>query len=131
MNEERLDPATATYVSLATFRRNGEEVRTPVWIAGDNERYYVFSEAKAGKVKRIRANGRARLAACDMRGNVTGQWREASARIVTDTTTIKHAYIALHAKYGWQMKVADFFSKLTGRYQQRAMLEIADLRSVT
>ena len=52
------DPAVESYVNLATFRRNGREVRTPVWIAGADCLYYVFSEGNAGKVKRIRANGR-------------------------------------------------------------------------
>ncbi len=33
----------------------------------DQDCYYVFSEGKAGKVKRIRANGKARLAACTSR----------------------------------------------------------------
>ncbi|MFP6629399.1 MAG: pyridoxamine 5'-phosphate oxidase family protein, partial [Myxococcota bacterium] len=48
----------APYVSLATFRRDGREVRTPVWVARDGEHLYIFSEAKAGKVKRIRATKR-------------------------------------------------------------------------
>ena len=66
------------YVSLATFRRNGREVRTPVWLAKVDVRYYLFSEGKAGKVKRIRANGRARLAACDLRGWMPGavSWKK-------------------------------------------------------
>ena len=32
MNDLPIDPATEQYVSLATFRRNGTEVRTPVWM---------------------------------------------------------------------------------------------------
>ncbi len=28
-----VDPATERYVSLAAYRRNGREVRTPVWLA--------------------------------------------------------------------------------------------------
>jgi len=31
---------------------------------------------------------------------------------------------ALRAKYGWQMRLVDFFSRLTGRYGRRAILEI-------
>ena len=118
------EPATARYANLATFRRNGREVRTPVWLAGAGERYYLFSEADAGKVKRIRANGRARLAACDMRGNLQSEWLEAKATLVTDAGTIADAYAALHNKYGWQMAVTDFFSKLTGRYGKRAIIAL-------
>jgi uncharacterized protein len=57
------DPAKAKYVSLATYRRNGVEVRTPVWIARAADRYYIFSAGDAGKVKRIRATPRVRMAA--------------------------------------------------------------------
>jgi len=69
-----LDPAIERYVSVATYRRSGEEVCTPVWLAKVDANYYLFSEGKAGKVKRIRANGRARIAACDLRGRVSSGW---------------------------------------------------------
>ena len=118
------DPATEQYVSLATFRRNGREVRTPVWIAELESRYYLFSEGEAGKVKRIRANGRARLAACTFRGRVKSDWLEANARIVSEPDVVENAYARLRRKYGWSMKVGDFFSKLSGRYEKRAIIEV-------
>lgn len=118
------DPADEHYVSLATFRRNGREVRTPVWLAELDGRYYLFSENKAGKVKRIRANARARLAACDMRGRIKSEWLNANARLVTDIELIERVYTALREKYGLTMKVTDFFSKLTGRYGKRAIIEL-------
>jgi hypothetical protein len=37
------------YISLATFRRSGREVATPVWFAARNGKLYVFSEGTAGK----------------------------------------------------------------------------------
>ena len=124
MSERPFEPATERYVSLATFRRDGREVRTPVWIAADGGRCYAFSEGDAGKVKRIRANGRARLAACNFRGTVSGEWLDGRGRIVTEPETIERAYAALRRKYGWQMRTADFFSSLSGRYAKRAILEI-------
>ena len=119
-----IDPSTESYVSLASFRRDGREVRTPVWIAGAEGRLYVFSEGSAGKVKRIRNHGRVRLAACNLRGVVSGEWLEGRARVVREPEIVERAYRALHRKYGWQMKVADFFSRLSGRYAKRAILEI-------
>jgi len=118
------DVERAPYVSLATFRRTGREVRTPVWIAGEGLRHYVFSEGTAGKVKRIRANGRARIACCDVRGKVSSDWIDARARILREPEAIERAYAALRRKYGWRMGVADVFSRLTGRYARRALLEI-------
>jgi PPOX class probable F420-dependent enzyme len=120
----RTDPAGDRYVCLATFRRDGREVRTPVWIAGEGRRCWVFSEARAGKVKRIRANGRARIAACDYRGRVLGGWLDARARILRDPAEIAEAYAALRRKYGWQMRAADRLAKLAGRYDRRALLEL-------
>ena len=118
------DPALERYVSLATYRRNGQEVCTPVWLAEVDANYYLFSEGKAGKVKRIRANGRARLAACDLRGKINSGWLDAQGRIVEEVELINHAYVALRRKYGWQMKTGDLLSRLTGRYHKRAIIEI-------
>ena len=112
------------YVSLATFRRDGREVRTPVWFAARDGRLYVFSEATAGKVKRLRNFPRVRLAPCSVRGRVHGEWIEGTGRRIDDAGRIAAAYEALHRKYGWRMSVADFFSRLTGRIDRRAMLEI-------
>jgi uncharacterized protein len=71
------------YISLETFRRSGVGVKTPIWFAaGPDGVLYVYTLAQAGKAKRVRANGRARIAACDVRGRVTGDWFDASARVV-------------------------------------------------
>jgi len=119
------DPGRERYVSLATFRRNGEEVATPVWIVQSGERYYVFSAGDAGKVKRIRNDSRVRLAVCDIRGNVKSDWIAAEARIVTDPAVIAPAQRAMRKKYGIQMLLADAGAKLTGRFGKRVYLEIA------
>ena len=116
------DLVRAQYVSLATFRRTGAEVRTPVWLAGEGATFYAFSEGAAGKVKRIRANGRARMAACTFGGRVTSGWVDARARILKEPHEISSAYRALYRKYGWRVGIADAFSKLTGRYGRRAVL---------
>ena len=124
MNEWPFDPAQVRYVSLATYRRNGKEVRTPVWIAQSNKHYYVFSEGTSWKVKRIRANGKVRLAACNSRGDVNSEWLEAQARVVEHGDSVGHAYTALRDKYGWQMKIVDAISKMTGKYAKRAIIEL-------
>ena len=114
----------ASYVSLATFRRNGRAVETPVWVAAANGRLYVFSEAKAGKVKRLRNDPRVRLAPCGVRGRVLGPWVEGSARVVSEPDIEARAYAALRRKYGWQMRLTDLGSWLAGRIGGRAVLEI-------
>ncbi len=124
MSSHRFDPARETYVSLVTVRRDGREVRTPVWIAEADGRYYVFSEGDAGKVKRIRATKRVRLAACNYRGVVRGEWIDGLGRVVKERDVIEQAHASLRRKYGWRMKIGDVLSKLSGRYDKRAFLEI-------
>ena len=108
------DPGAERYVSLATYRRNGKAVLTPVWLARNDDCFYLFSESRAGKVKRIRANPAVRLAAYGPTGKVTSDWLEAEARVVTDARLIDAALLALRKKYGWQMVITTFFSKLFG-----------------
>jgi PPOX class probable F420-dependent enzyme len=112
------------YVNLATFRKNGVAVETPVWFAEHDGSLYVFTAGDSGKVKRLRRSSRARLAPCDIRGRVRGDWRDAKARVVDDPAVLAAAYRALHRKYGFQMWLADFLSRLSGRIHRRAMIEI-------
>jgi len=121
-----MDPLeNARYVSLRTFRRSGVPVDTPVWFArGNNRAYYVFSAANAGKVKRLRLSSHAQMAACDMRGGSLGEWQDCKAYLTEDAAEIAGALRALRAKYGWQMMLTDFLSRLSGRYHQRAYIRI-------
>jgi PPOX class probable F420-dependent enzyme len=123
------------YLSLRTFRKSGSAVDTPVWFAStDDQTHYLFSAANAGKVKRIRNgaihkgaihNGaKAQIASCDMRGSSLGTWEDCSAALVVDDKEIKLAYQRLTAKYGWQMRMLDFFSSLSGRIHHRQVIRL-------
>ena len=114
----------ARYLCLATFRRSGVAVETPVWFAPHQGRLYVFSEATAGKVKRLRNDPRARVAPCNVSGRRRGEWIEARASRVESVDVEATAYRALRAKYGWQMRTVDAFSRLAGRIDGRAILAI-------
>ena len=112
------------YLALATFRKSGAEVATPVWFAAAGGTLYVCSAGDAGKVKRLRQSARARVAPSDARGRVQGAWRDATARLVTEPAAIERAHAALRAKYGWQVWLADVLSRLTGRIGRRAWIAI-------
>jgi hypothetical protein len=81
--------ANQQYLNLGSYKRDGTPVQTPVWFAEDDGTLYIYTLANAGKVKRIRRNLRVRIAPCTMRGNVTGQWGEAKAHIVTVSLCIR------------------------------------------
>ncbi len=67
---------------LVTFRRSGEPVQTPVWFGLAGGKVYARSEARVGKVKRIRATPRVLVAPCDNRGKPKGPAAEGRARIL-------------------------------------------------
>jgi len=79
------------YISLETFKKSGEGVKTPVWFAadpsrdlgGDGARLYIYTIGNAGKVKRIRNNGRVKIAPCTIKGEPLGEPVDAEAEIVT------------------------------------------------
>ena len=70
------------YISLATFRKNGNAVYTPVWFAEENGRLYVMTASKMGKTKRLRNNPKVKIAPCTMRGKITGPEFSATARML-------------------------------------------------
>ena len=113
-----------SYLNLATFRRAGRAVETPVWFAERDGKLYVFTEAAAGKVKRLRNDDRIRVAPCNVRGKLRGEWIEGRGRRVDDPAVVERAYEALLAKYGLQMRISNFFSRLSGRIDKRAILEL-------
>ncbi len=114
----------ARYFSLATFRKSGAMVATPVWFAEDAGVYYVFSARDAGKVKRLRVGDTARVAPCDVRGALTGDWLNATAKLLEDGAEVQRAQHALTRKYGWQMRLTDFLAKLSGRFYKRAYIGV-------
>ena len=58
----------AKYISLTTFRADGSPVATPVWQVRVGDTLRVLTDPASGKVRRLRANPRAQVAVCDMRG---------------------------------------------------------------
>jgi PPOX class probable F420-dependent enzyme len=102
------------YLNIETFRKSGQGVRTPVWFAGEPEdgppeKLYVYSTADSGKAKRIRNNGRVRVAPCDVRGKLVGEWIDARAEIVTGADA-EHGMQLLNKKYMPWKQLLDFFS---------------------
>jgi len=63
--------ADEKYVSITTYRKNGDAVSSPVWIAPLSDGTAGFTtEDGSGKVKRIRNNPQVTLQACSVRGAV-------------------------------------------------------------
>jgi PPOX class probable F420-dependent enzyme len=87
------------YLNLTTFRRAGAAVGTPVWFVRLEDTVYIYTDATAGKVKRIRNNPQVQMAVCTMLGRVIGPTVTGVARIVTDPQEQARAKVALDGKY--------------------------------
>ena len=113
------------YVNLSTQKKDGSFVNTPVWFAqdGDKNDFYIFSAGEAGKVKRIRNFSSVKVAICDFKGNLQGEWISAQAELINEEDSKMRAYRQLHKKYGLTIKVFDFFSKLFGKYKKRQVIK--------
>jgi PPOX class probable F420-dependent enzyme len=90
----------AQCIALTTFRKSGQRVVTPVMFAQGHETIYIGTRADAGKLKRLRRNGRVMLAPCTYSGKVTGAVFAGKARILTEPLECTAASTALAKKYG-------------------------------
>jgi uncharacterized protein len=97
----RLAPfARQEYLNLETFRKTGTGVQTPVWFVEDNGKLFVRTVANSGKVKRLRRSPRVRIAPCTSSGGLKGEWVEAEARELADSSAGKRINGLMNRKYG-------------------------------
>lgn len=119
--------ARERYVNLVTFKKSGAEAKTPIWFASDPQdprRLWMYTNGTSWKVKRIRNNGRARVAACNARGKVHGPWLDASARIESEERGVGRALDLLVQKYGWQARLLLVGARLGNTWKDRTILEV-------
>lgn len=121
------------YLSLETFKKSGEGVKTPVWfaadpntdIASDGARLFVYTVGVSGKVKRLRNNKRVKIAPCTVRGRVTGEWQNARADFVTGDEAARGMRL-INKKYSPWTYVLGFFASF--RRQPRIVMIISPER---
>ncbi|MCL4253846.1 MAG: PPOX class F420-dependent oxidoreductase [Anaerolineae bacterium] len=103
----------ARFMSLKTFRKNGDAVPTPVWFAQQGDKLYVMTLVDSGKVKRIRNNSTVEIAPCDMRGNLdeNAQYIPAVARLLPAGDESYRANSYLNQKYGFIKRLLDLFQR--------------------
>lgn len=118
----------ASYISLATFRKDGRRVATPIWAApidaDDDSQLAMFSDPNAGKVKRLRNSPTAEVALCDVRGKLLSEWVAARAFLIDSKKESTAAEHAIRQKYGWQSMLLDFTSRIGGRLNKRQYVRI-------
>ena len=114
---------SAKYVSLITFRKSGEPVRSPVWFAqfGENPNSYgVITETNAGKVKRIRANSNIEVQVCDIKGGVEPGAQKFSgvAHLVTGAEAVA-VRKAISKRYGLTYKLFSIYYSASSLFKKK------------
>jgi PPOX class probable F420-dependent enzyme len=75
------------YLSVGSYRRDGTEVRTPVWFVQEDGSLLVQTDGQSGKVKRIRRNPVVRIAPCTASGRLRGEPVTAHAELLPAAET--------------------------------------------
>ncbi len=102
-------------ISLETYRKNNQPVRTAVWFVIKDDLIYVVTRDQTGKVKRLRNNLQVKFALCTIKGKVTGEWVSGTAKILDEGQT-QDAVKWRDKKYGFMAKIAKFLSKSKGEF---------------
>ncbi len=116
----------ATYISLTTFRKNGDPVATPVWVAREGDSLFVITEDNSGKIKRLRNNSSVLIAPCDVRGRLTGDAFGGTAAVI-DGERIAAVKRLMAAKYRVTYRVMVLGDRVRRRRNrdQRVAIEIS------
>jgi uncharacterized protein len=106
-----------TYINLETYRRSGEGMQTPVWFVKADGKLFVRTIANSGKVKRIRNNSCVRVAVCDARGGIQGEWVTGQAHVLAKEEVEKARQVnhLLNRKYGLLKAGFDLFGRIKGQ----------------
>jgi hypothetical protein len=124
--------AAARHVLLTSFRADGTEVPTCVWISREGDVLYVLTHAGSGKVKRIRRNPRILLAPSDGRGRPQGGASAATAVVADDEASTKRASALIRRRYGIQYPLLRSLMGLRGRRTGRPVaIRITDPQPVS
>jgi PPOX class probable F420-dependent enzyme len=105
------------FVSLTTFKRNGDAAAAPMWIVRDGQKLWAWTPADAWKVKRLRRDPRVRLAACSRTGKVPpGQpVYDGTAEVITDRGQVARTEALIKRKYGLEFRVVTLIEAIAAR----------------
>ncbi len=117
------------FVALTTFKRDGEGVSTPMWIAREGSELLAWTHADSWKVKRVRRDPRVTLVPCNRRGKVSDDYAQVAGRaeVIADPTRVASLEKMIRRKYGFEFRAVAFLERIAarGRRRDRVALTIA------
>jgi PPOX class probable F420-dependent enzyme len=115
------------FLSLETYRKNGETIKSPMWFAQDNDALYLWTMADSSKVKRVRNNPHVNIAPCKRMGEVTGEWMTAHATIDDSPIMVAQVEAMLLKKIGLFFRIFRFIDAIRDRQKnsQRICIKLS------
>ena len=96
----------AEYINLITYKRDKSSVTTPVWVADFSNSLVVTTSLNAGKVKRVRNNGKATIYITNQNGSKKlSESLDLKATLIEDLDLKKQATDLIRKKYGMMAKM--------------------------
>lgn len=123
--------ADSPYVALTTYRRSGDPVATPVWIAPDEDgTLLVVTGRSTGKVKRVRRDPRVSMVPCSVSGKVPdGAVPEAgTAEVVDDPAEVQRLRHVIGRKYRLSFTVTRLWERISRRVNDNVIIRITPAR---
>ena len=117
------DFESVEYVNLVTYKKDGSSVTTPVWVAPYQNSLVVTTSLNAGKVKRIKNNGKATIYVTNQTGSKKlSESLDVSASLISDSKDKSEAIEKIKKKYGLISKMF-----LRGPDEQRAIIQLDEI----
>jgi uncharacterized protein len=120
--------AAQKFVSLTTYKKNGDAVATPMWVGRDGDHLFVWTPADSVKTKRVRNDPRVTLVPCGRFGkpNNDAEPVAGTAEVITEPATVRRLAEVIRHKYGLEYWVVTLIERLAARGEKpRAILRIA------
>lgn len=96
------------YVSVATFRKNGEAVATPIWFVPlDSSQVGLLTSSASGKAKRLRNNPNVTLQPSDVKGRAKASTTPltGTVELVSSGPGFEEITSKIRAKYGLMVPI--------------------------
>jgi len=107
------------YVSLKTYRKNGEGVASKVWFVEEDLKIFICTGGDTFKARRIKNNSNVQIASTNARGKINDEYIDAEALILT-TDAIEPVIMLFRKKY----RMFKLWSKLRNRNKEEVEKQI-------
>jgi len=105
------------YISMISYKKNDEEIATPVWFVEKDGSLYVITEDDSYKVKRLRINTKVKVAISNFRGKPKEKYREGNVRFLSNVE-LDNMKNMFRKKYFWY-RIIDYIWKRAERKGKR------------